>query len=305
MSRRGRGPARRGSALVAVLWLSAALSAIAFTVAATVRTEVQRAGDSLDAARAYHLAAGAIERFVIHLAYPSWGQFTPGQRRLRWEFPSGVVDLEITGEGGKLGVYRASREALIRLLLQLGAEPGRAEAVAADILARRQGSPTPAVLGPSFSSRMPSFLQLEDLLSVRGMTPELYYGWWDRTEEGRLVERGGVARHLTLLEDAGINANYASQQVLRAVGVPEDVLAMLIGAREGRILQDAGQLAPLGLGVALPGGAFLSAGGSAAYTVRATAQLRGRPARRTVAALIRSNPAEAPVGVVRWYPLAQ
>ena len=39
---------RRGSALLAVLWLSAVLAAIAFSLASTVRGEAERAATSVD-----------------------------------------------------------------------------------------------------------------------------------------------------------------------------------------------------------------------------------------------------------------
>src|ERR1035438_195821 len=51
---------RRGSALLAVLWLTAALSAIAFSVATTVRSETERTSTAIDSVRAYYLATGAI-----------------------------------------------------------------------------------------------------------------------------------------------------------------------------------------------------------------------------------------------------
>ena len=53
---------QRGSALLAVLWLSLALSAIAFSLASTVRGETERTATAVDGIRAYYLATGAIER---------------------------------------------------------------------------------------------------------------------------------------------------------------------------------------------------------------------------------------------------
>jgi hypothetical protein len=60
----------RGSALIAVLWLVAALSAIAFTVASTVRSEVGRVSNATDGLKAYYLATGAIERALLYI---QWG----------------------------------------------------------------------------------------------------------------------------------------------------------------------------------------------------------------------------------------
>ena len=45
----------RGSALLAVLWLSAALAAIAFSVSTTVRAETDRVSTAADGLRASYL----------------------------------------------------------------------------------------------------------------------------------------------------------------------------------------------------------------------------------------------------------
>jgi type II secretory pathway component PulK len=305
-----RASSQAGGALLAVLWLSAALSAIVFTLAWTVRGELERASNSLDGARAHFLAHGAVERFLLHL---SWGAgadpmgdsriaFRPGQRRLTWDFPSGVVNLEITGENGKLDIYGTPPAVLARLFLALGVDQDRAGAIAGGIAAMRQTAPTLNLsAGPSFSTSWPSFLQLEDLLKVPGMTPEIFYGWWERDGEGRLVQRGGVGRHLTLLGDSVLNVNYASDAVLRAAGVPEGRIQELLAARESQIIQS---LSP---GDATAAGSLqLGGGGSSAYTIRATAQLKDRPVRRTATALIRfgRNRREPQLNVVRWYPTA-
>jgi hypothetical protein len=112
---------------------------------------------------------------------------------------------------------------------------------------------------------------------------------------------------MTLLGGWALDVQYASAPVLRAVGVPEGAVGNLLRAREGRVLSDPAVLTNLGLtGTPLPGGVQLAVGGSPAYTVRATAQLYGRPVRRSVAALVRygRDRTELPVGVVRWYQTA-
>ena len=302
---------QRGGALLAVLWLTTALSAIVFTLSWTVRSELERAGTALDGARAHFLAEGAIERFLLHL---SWNQgsgpggdprvaFRPGQRRLRWGFPSGVVDLDITGENGKLDIYGTPPPVLARLFLALGIDEGRAGQMAGGIAAMRQSAgPTNLSLGSSFSTAWPSFLQMEDLLKVPGMTPDVYYGWWERDRENRLVDRGGVSRYLTLLGGNMINVNYASPPVLRAVGVPEGRILELLQMREAGVIENLAQQG----GAEAAGSIMLTAGGSNAYTIRATAQLTDRPVRRTVTALIRfgRNKTEPRLNVVRWYPTA-
>src|SRR5215831_3758677 len=60
---------QRGGALLTVLWLSAALAAIAFSLSTTVRGEADRAGTSLGGLRAYYLASGAIQRCSMELLW--------------------------------------------------------------------------------------------------------------------------------------------------------------------------------------------------------------------------------------------
>ena len=71
-----RLPLARGSALLAVLWLSAALAAIAFSLSSTVRGETERTSTAVDGLRSYYLASGAIERASLELL---WTVTKPGQ----------------------------------------------------------------------------------------------------------------------------------------------------------------------------------------------------------------------------------
>ena len=53
---------QRGAALLAVLWLSAILAAIAFSLATTVRGETERTSTLTEGVRGYYFATGALER---------------------------------------------------------------------------------------------------------------------------------------------------------------------------------------------------------------------------------------------------
>src|ERR1039458_8186869 len=74
----GPRPLVRGSALLAVLWLSAALAAIAFSLSSTVRGETERASTAVDGLRSYYLASGAIERASLELL---WTTTSPDKRK--------------------------------------------------------------------------------------------------------------------------------------------------------------------------------------------------------------------------------
>ena len=146
---------RKGFALLSVLWLAAALSAIAFTVANLVRAETERALTEKDAVRAYYLAAGAVDRAMLYI---QWGPgyrnpdgspkyFQPPMPVIRFDFPTGSAAVEVIPENSKLNVNTAPAQELRNLLLALGVDPTRATAVAAGILDWRTPSPGRIVHG--------------------------------------------------------------------------------------------------------------------------------------------------------------
>src|ERR1700760_4343771 len=102
------GSSRRGSALLMVLWVSAALAAIGFSLASTVRGEAERASTAIDGLRSYYLAVGGLERGMVEVL---WSAMYPGQRVIPkgsawvdYNFPSGIVHVEIIPETAKLDV---------------------------------------------------------------------------------------------------------------------------------------------------------------------------------------------------------
>src|SRR5579871_1685849 len=106
-SRRGsRAYSRRGSALLAVMWLSAALAAIAFSLAITVRGETERASTSVDSLRSYYLARGAVEKAAMELLLSIWmpdrPPIPPNSITITYHFNSGDARVEFLPETGKM-----------------------------------------------------------------------------------------------------------------------------------------------------------------------------------------------------------
>src|SRR5690348_14995471 len=137
----------RGSALLTVLWVSAALAAIAFSLANTVLGETRRTSTEVDGMRAYYLATGALERAEYELLWSVQAPnnrypIRPGSPFADYTFPSGNAHVEIIPETSKLDVNTVPLEELYRLVIALGVEPARAGQIAAAIVDWR--SPTPA-----------------------------------------------------------------------------------------------------------------------------------------------------------------
>jgi len=317
----------RGGALLAVLWLSAALSAIAFTLAMSVRVEFDRAALNVSQTRAYYLAAGAIEITVQRLLRPRSPsedreqdplEYPQGQRFLSYSFPAGTVVVEVIGETGKLGVNRASAEQLARLFVETGLDAQRAVALAATLAeARSEGLPEPEEdsedgsgnlqADSSFSDSFASLTELEELLRIPGFSREALYGAYLRDRQDRLVPVGGLYKHLTMRSEGTIDANYATPEVLRAAGVPDAVIARILEIRAVRPLR-RDDFPEGGIGTSEDGMNVGVSGAAPSYTLWATAELRNGGARRTVGALVRrarpGQPGGAqspPIRVARWY----
>jgi general secretion pathway protein K len=321
-----RKPAVRrtaGSALIAVLWLVAALSAIAFSLASTVRSEIGRTSSSIDGLKAYYLATGAVERAILYMGWQYYRNpdgnplyYDGVSPALHFEFPSGRAVAELIPETSKLNVNHAPPEELYRLLLALGAGPERAREVALGIVEYRTPLAAPPDLSgqlsspvaSSFRPRHASFEEIEELLLVRGMTPELFYGTYERNAEGRLLPRHGLRDCLSVYgSTGGLDVNTADPAVMNAVGIPPEAVAGIVQLRGQRPVRSTEELKALGAG--LPGFDRLSIGGNSIYTIRATAQVRlpdgtFSDARRSVAALVRildRSQYSEPYHVLRWY----
>jgi general secretion pathway protein K len=300
----GRRDCRRGSALLAVLWLSLALTAIAFALSRSVRSEFDRAALNVASTRAYFLAQGAIERALLRLAAPGAAPeaLAPGQRYLRFAFPTGEVEVEIIGENGKLSLRNAPPEALARLFAACRVEAALAAELAARIAQARQSGFFED--GSSFSGAGASFLQLEELLAIPGMTPEILFGSY-REEGGELVRIGGLIHQLTLEPVSTVNLNYASAELLQAAGLPDPMVQAIDQIRRQRPLQ-AGDPGITEL-LQAPSDIRLGLGGAAtAFTLRATARLEeGRVIRSVSAVAKRGIAGPFPLEITRWYGVTQ
>jgi len=315
----GGARTRRGSALLAVLWLSAALAAIGFSLAITIRGETERASTALDGLRAYYLAAAGVDRAAYEVLWslqnPNASRVPQGAIKMDYHFTSGDVHVEFIPEAAKLNVNRASTEDLTRLGVALGLDLGRAEGLANALEQIRTAAGVPgAAQGPSFQPPGASLQEIEELLSVPGVTPELFYGTYGAQQNAaggsHLARRPGLVDCLTVYGlDPRVDVNTASPAVLAAVGMNPGAIGAVVSMRQAAPISQE----QLGGVTAMAGEAAgrLRVGGHSIVTVRATARLRlpsGQLSdlRRTVAAMVKYMPPgyDAPIHILRWYDTA-
>ena len=278
----------RGGALLAVLWLSAALAAIAFSAAQTVRAERERTQNLLEGTQASLLASSAAERGLLYVLWGPSAQlpdgssrfWTPGQPYLRMSFPSGEALVEIIPESSKININRAEPELIARLVSVLGAAPPLAGRIAGLIVQWR--SPLDAEAGlealyeqsnPTFRPPHASFQQIEELLSVPGITPELFYGRVDRAPDGSWTPRAGLRDCLSVYGGSRAHdINSVQPAVMAAEGVPPQAIAAVVSLRRQRPIgpEQLAALAPL-LGESAE---RFQVSRSKVVTIRATARVR-------------------------------
>ena len=313
----------KGTALLAVLWLTAALSAIAFSVADTVRAEVERGIATQEGMRSYYLARGAVERTLYQLRNSDDGsggspaERFAGRRRLYFHEEFGDTLVELISENGKLPLRTLGANAFNSLLLSLGETPESANAIVRQAFS---GSVLPlapsmqnSLQPPSFRLPLASMENVEELLLVPGITSELLYGRYSRMPDGRLINLGGLidclsphiqvnqgldpfSVHPTLLVALGMDPALARQyaEIRRQTFNPVMVMAQLQRLRAGT------------------GAATLRADLGDVFQIRATARVRTpngtlSETRRTVSLLLKyitPNPRYlwiSPWTNLRWY----
>jgi general secretion pathway protein K len=228
-----------------------------------------------------------------------------------YDFPSGVTHVEIIPEASKMDVNKASPESLFRLLTALGVDGGRAGVIASAIVDWRAPSNGGGAFDgyylsrvPSFQSPHASFEEIEELLAVRGVTPDIFYGTWAPAAANGdpavspLVRHAGLIDCLTVYGGLGnFQSGTAEPAVLAALGTAPDVI-------QGIAMQRAN-------GVNSSDSSRIMMQGNAVFTFRSTARLKmpnGKfsDMRRTVGATVKyvTQPAEVPYHVLRWYDTA-
>ncbi|MGA2116810.1 MAG: hypothetical protein ABSH56_18885 [Bryobacteraceae bacterium] len=316
-----------GSALLAVLWLAAGLAAIGISVSATVRGETERVATAEDSLRAYYLASGGVERAMLEYL---WSAQQPAEKRtipigantVVFSFPSGVVRVEIIPESSKIDVNAAAPELLYRIAMAVTGDDARSREIAAAIVDWRTGSAQPTAFDQYYSSLLPSFRashssirEIEELLLVKGVTPDIFYGSYApaggsaSAGAARLAARPGLMDCLSVFGSNAVDINTVSPALLAALGLDAGMIEAIVNRRWQQPFTAAELSVVQGINGQL--GVGFRVGGNTIFTMRATARLRlagGRysDVRRTVAAMLKYMPQgyDAPFHVLRWYDTA-
>ncbi|HEV2495150.1 MAG TPA: helix-hairpin-helix domain-containing protein [Terriglobia bacterium] len=319
--RRSRG-SEEGIALIVVLWGVALLMMIALLFASSVQIETRATIDQKEAVQAYGIACGGVQAAMFEMGYPllsdlqrpNFWMWREGERETVVPFPGGRAVLEIVNETGKVDLNLASGVQLERLFKAHGLNTATASNLGQAILDWRkptadddQSNALDAYYSRlGYAARHAQFGSVEELLRVRGMTPEIFYGTLIVTPEGKIVPFGGVRDDLTIFSKAAaVNINYGSAAALESVpGITPELAATIIRERvmngPYRSIDDAN----LRLSASLPDESipYLTTTDTSYYSVVSVGEVTGSRVRRVVKALLyaRAN-GGVPARIVLWY----
>jgi general secretion pathway protein K len=249
----------RGVALLVVLWLTMALSLIAFSTAYVVRTESAVTSNQRDFQRAYFMARGGIDRAIFEIilarrnvsrdeAEGALDEYRPGRRWMEFPYTQGRVLVQVVPENAKISINSASVDSMKRLFEESGKAPDESSNLANAILDWRStklssqetlydqyyaDSPVPIV--PNHSPME----DLEEILYVRGMTKELFYGGSVHADAAPGNEIRCLPDLMTVVATGGpINLNYASAEVMATMPGWDRALANLVaeGRHDGELI---------------------------------------------------------------------
>ena len=249
----GARPLERGFALLIVLWIFIVLFALGAEFAQGMRQDATSTLNFADETQSYYLATAAAN-LTFFQALRARDDATLGlsqsetdsntapvirpdgrwQQQVLWGAP---VSVRVTDEGGKLPVNRMDETMLTQVMTNLGVPPDPAADVVDGILDWRDADDDHRLHGAEsdyylslpkpYAAKNAPLDSLEELLMIKGITPELYYGHNDAFPIG-LVDIFSVFN-----ERRQLNVRTAPPEVLQVFfALDNDELAQILDTRE-------------------------------------------------------------------------
>lgn len=329
----------KGVALIMVLWIIAILSVIAFEFSYAMRTEVKIVKNFQEELQLYALAEGGVERAIAELVYkhdprvqnkrrtlkskdfpPEKKEWVTDGRGYPLTFDLGVCEVRVRGEAGKININLVSGMLLRKIITNLGVEGEAGDIVVDSLLDWRDPDDLYRLNGAEndyyqslpepYECKNGNLDSIEELLLVRGVTPELFYGkkgTWPGEggkEKGNRIGLKDIFSIYALGEQVDINS--ATLPVLRfALGIPSEIARGIIQAREEKVfenqqdlLQRVPELRPFfGEISAL----ILFQSTNPFYTIEAQAQSKNGKSVRGLKAIVKIDPREKEgYKIIQW-----
>jgi general secretion pathway protein K len=203
-SMRNLTSSNRGIALVMVLWVLMLLSVIVGEFCYSMKTQVNITGNFKETTEAYYIALAGINNAIYNMVYqtvilPSAEESEADEDVVEWrintkipsiDYAGGRVEVWIDNESGRININLADRGLLMLMLSGFDLTDEEKEIIVDSIMDWRDGDDLRRLhgaeneyyqsLSPPYSAKNGPIDTAGELLLVRGVTPEIYYGGLDR-----------------------------------------------------------------------------------------------------------------------------
>lgn len=257
----------RGVALIVVLWIFIFLFAVAFEFSSSVREEAAAASRFSEETQGYYLAVAGFQRGLHDFLNQSssndpqrsqrMAEFFDGSWR-KEELGSAAYRVRFIDEAGKININRVGEDLLRRIFANLGVEePHRSILVDSildwrdpDDLHRASGAESDYYLSlsPPYTAKNGPLDTVEELLWIRGVTTEMFYGYDDQAAAPQnRAGRVGLREIFTVDSPIDrVNLRTSSAEVIHALlGIPLEKAWEFVEERKKLSERTLGDLLPL------------------------------------------------------------
>ena len=330
-------PDSRGVALIMVLWVMAILSVVALEFSFAMRTEITITKNHKEDLQRYAMAEGGVQRAITELIYKHDARLQQMRKTLSLEeipseqkewmadgrpyalpFDQGSCEIRIMSEAGKININMVSEFLLRKFIGQLGLEGEARDVVVDSILDWRDPNDFYRANGAEndyyLSLKEPYYCKngnldsIEELLLVKGVTPDLYHGkkGTPEGEEGS-ADRVGLKDIFSIYAPGEqVDINSATPLVMNMVlGIPREVSQQMVKAREEKsfenqqdLLNRVPELAPF---IGEIGRFIVYRSALPYYTIESRAKLKDGPSMQGLKAIVKIDPREKEgYKIVQW-----
>lgn len=309
-----RLPTQNGVILIALLWILTALSVIAFSFSRETFVEVAAARNAQSLEDSYFVARAGIAATVYQIMLK---RNTASLKQVELQETVDPIDLGIiTGslgggeyrvdlqdESGKLPVNSVNEEQLRSLVEVCGIKKPDSDIITDSILDWRDTDTAHHIngaedeyyqsLNPPYNAKNGRIDAIEELLLVRGVTPEYFYGYPEKDVSGSISYKYGLSRYLTVYSNSPqVNINYAPLAVLLSVpGMTPEAAKAIYDRRHVKPFKTTQDISrDLGISLDTKTQPFLSLNQTGFYTLTASAHATNSKVRRVIRCIVNIDP---------------
>ena len=308
--------AESGIILIVMLWIMAALAVLTLSFSRESRMEVMTARNAQALEKSYYIARAGIESTVYQILMKRMNASSgmtavqdedPDEidtGRVTGKFDGGIWQVDIQDESGKININTVSEQQLRALILASGIEEPDVSVLVDSIMDWRDTDSTTRPNGAEdeYYQELPSpynakgngrFDTVEELLLVRGMTRDYYYGKPERMPDGTVTYKYGLSRFFTVYSTRDqININHAALPVLLSIpGMAPESASILYEKRKMQPFRSLSEINREVSVISLGAGVInrLTTVQTGIFTLTAEAHAEGSKVRRVVRTVISLN----------------